>query len=188
MANIPLNFPELGNSTYTYVFVSFRLIDCRTHCIERFCDLFADSIPWLLWERWLLPASTALRTNRWEFACCSSYQSEVSSLQVSKTRTFLINFFSPNFSIKIGDTISLEVASAKELESVYYVVSARGNLLSSTIVPGDNQKIVAISLQATFDMVPNAQFVAYYISSDGNIVAGRIEIPVTGLNNFVSFL
>lgn len=34
-------------------------------------------------------------------------------------------------------------------------------------------------------MVPTAQFVVYYISSNGDIISGGVQISVSGLNNFV---
>lgn len=91
------------------------------------------------------------------------------------------------FSIKIDDTVSVEVSSANDLSSVYYLLSARGNLISSQTEQVANQKSVVITFPATFAMVPTAQFVAYYISSSGDIIAGRTEISVSGLNNFVRF-
>lgn len=100
----------------------------------------------------------------------------------------MISDFVFNFSSRIDDDISVEVSSVGDLSSVSYLLSARGNLILSQTERVANQNKVVISFKASFAMVPSAQFVVYYITSTGKIVAGNTEIPVSGLNNFVSFV
>lgn len=111
-------------------------------------------------------------------------KSRLSSISFNQKLNFCNSI--SNFSIKIDDIISLEVSSLNDLSSVFYVLSARGNLVLSETEAVANQKSVVISFPATFAMVPKAQFVVYYIKSTGDIIAGSAEISVSGLNNFVS--
>lgn len=89
------------------------------------------------------------------------------------------------FSPKIGDTISIEVTSVNDLSYVNYLLTSRSNLILSKKVDVGNKKSVTITFQASFGMVPTAQFVVYYITANGDIILGRTEISVSGLNNFV---
>lgn len=89
------------------------------------------------------------------------------------------------FSPKIGDDISIEITSVNNLTYVNYLVTARGNLVLSRKVEVGNKKSVTVILRATFGMVPTAKFVAYYISSNGDIIPGATQFSVKGLNNFV---
>ncbi|KAJ6633451.1 CD109 antigen [Pseudolycoriella hygida] len=85
----------------------------------------------------------------------------------------------------IKDVISVEVSSSNDLCAVNYLLTARGNLILSKTEYVAHTKSVVIDFRATFDMVPSARFVAYYITPKGNIVAGNVQISVKGLNNHV---
>lgn len=89
------------------------------------------------------------------------------------------------FSSKINDLISVEITSSKPLSSVNYLLSARGKLILSAQKDTPNKNSFTITFTATFDMVPRAKLVVYYLVSTGDIVSTNIEIPVTGLSNFV---
>ncbi|KAG4071650.1 hypothetical protein HA402_011804 [Bradysia odoriphaga] len=112
------------------------------------------------------------------------YQKAQPSQPTTDDRSLTVKLLSKD--IEIGDTISVEVSSANTLSSVYYLLSARGNLVLSQKVQVASQTSVVITFQASFDMVPTAQLVVYYISSAGDLIAGRTEITVNGLNNFVT--
>lgn len=68
------------------------------------------------------------------------------------------------------------------------MLSSRGKLILSATKTVPNKNSFTITFPATFDMVPTAKFVVYYILPSGDIVSTNINIPVTGLNNFVSKL
>lgn len=99
-------------------------------------------------------------------------------------KIFLIfNFF---FSAKLKDVISIEITSSKPLSSINYLLTSRGKLILSARKAIPNKNSFTITFTATFDMVPSAKLVIYYLVSNGDIVSTNIDIPVTGLNNFVS--
>lgn len=92
-------------------------------------------------------------------------------------------FFSS--SAKVNDVISIIIASPKPLTYINYLLSSRGRLISSAKKDVPNKDTFTITFTATFDMVPKAKFVAYYLLSTGEMVSTSIDVPVTGLNNFV---
>lgn len=89
------------------------------------------------------------------------------------------------FSAKITDQISVQISSSKPLSSINYLLSSRGKLILSARKDIPNKNSFTITFIATFDMVPKAKLVVYHLISSGDIVSTNIEIPVTGLNNFV---
>lgn len=91
------------------------------------------------------------------------------------------------FSAKINDQISVEITSSKPLASINYLLTSRGKLILSARKDIPNRNTFTITFTALFDMVPNAKLVVYYLQSNGDVVSTNIEVPVTGLNNFVNF-
>lgn len=86
---------------------------------------------------------------------------------------------------KVNDVISISITSPKPLSYINYLLSSRGKLISSARKNIPNQDTFTITFTATFEMVPSVKFVAYYALSTGEIVSTNIDVPVTGLNNFV---
>ncbi|XP_037049174.1 CD109 antigen-like [Bradysia coprophila] len=86
---------------------------------------------------------------------------------------------------KINDLLSVEITSAQPLTSLNYLLSSRGKLILSAKKDIPNKSSFTITFTATFDMVPSGTLVAYYITENGDVISTNIQIPVTGLNNFV---
>jgi len=96
-----------------------------------------------------------------------------------------LSLFNLSFSVKINDVISVEISSTKPLPYINCLLSSRGKLIFSARKSVTNLYAFRITFPATFDMVPSGKFIAYYLESDGDLVSTTVDIPVTGLNNFV---
>lgn len=90
------------------------------------------------------------------------------------------------FSAKIKDVVSIEITASKPISYVNYLLSSRGKLIASARKGVQNINKFRITFTATFDMVPSAKFLVYYLVPNGDIVSTTIDIPITGLNNFVN--
>ncbi|KAJ6642136.1 CD109 antigen [Pseudolycoriella hygida] len=86
---------------------------------------------------------------------------------------------------KVNDEISILISSPQPLSYINYLLTSRGKLISSVRDDVWNQDTFTIEFIATFEMVPSVKLVAYYLLSSGEVVSTNIDIPVTGLNNFV---
>ncbi|KAG4076804.1 hypothetical protein HA402_009150 [Bradysia odoriphaga] len=103
-------------------------------------------------------------------------------LNFKEARIILIDSF---LSAYINDLLSVEITSSQPLTSLNYLLSSRGKLILSAKKDIPNKSSFTITFTATFDMVPSGTLVAYYIAENGDVISTNIQVPVTGLNNFV---
>lgn len=68
---------------------------------------------------------------------------------------------------------------------VNYVLSSRGKLILSARKAVPNKNSFTFTFSATFDMVPKAKLVVYCVLPNGDVASTNIDVPVTGLNNYV---
>lgn len=86
---------------------------------------------------------------------------------------------------RINKDVVVEVQSTENMRYLSYQVLGRGDVIITNTVQIPNRKSHSITFLASFVMVPEAQFIAYFVR-DGQIVSDKIEINFDELQNFVS--
>lgn len=147
-------------------------------------SLSSGTIPGIFRDDWLLQQTES--SNIFRSICSRSHtnhENVIESHKIQNSKNF--NFFGLCFSAKVNDIISILINSPTPLSYVNYLVSSRGKLVLSARKDVPNKDTFTITFPATFDMVPSAKFVAYYVLPTGEMVSTSIDVPVIGLNNFV---
>lgn len=86
---------------------------------------------------------------------------------------------------RINKDVVVEVQSTENMRYLSYQVLGRGDVIITNTVQIPNRKSHSITFLASFVMVPEAQFIAYFVR-DGQIASDKIEINFDELQNFVS--
>lgn len=99
----------------------------------------------------------------------------------------IIKFY---FRPKLTQNIQINVQSTKEINEIsYHVLSAKGDVVASDTIEILSAKSSVFEITPTIDMVPKAEIVVYYITSDGEIISDSMEIEVDDeIKKFVSKL
>ncbi|KAL7026588.1 hypothetical protein ACKWTF_005089 [Chironomus riparius] len=66
---------------------------------------------------------------------------------------------------------SLEIISNVKINRINYLVFARNNIVSKGHIKGSNSKSLKFNFQPTFSMTPSAKIIAFYVTSDGEIIS-----------------
>lgn len=70
---------------------------------------------------------------------------------------------------------------------ITYVVVARGEILVSSMLPASSKNF-AFKFLPTFEMVPQAKLLVFYITKGGEIISDSVQLEFGGdLRNFVNF-
>lgn len=77
---------------------------------------------------------------------------------------------------KINETVNVEVFATEKLSHVSYTVIGRGAILKANSVQVSNKKNAVFSFKATFQMMPKAKLVVYYVREDGNMISDHLDI------------
>jgi hypothetical protein len=86
---------------------------------------------------------------------------------------------------RIGDQIKVSVKVTEKIESFFYLVFGRGELLVSGIQLVSSSTTI-FEFCSKFDMVPDICLIVYYIRPDGEVVSDFLDIQLKRkLNNFV---
>lgn len=92
-------------------------------------------------------------------------------------------------SLSINRAVDIEIACSTNLRLVNYIVFARGKLLLSSTLNAMKSKKFSFKFLPTFEMVPLARLLAYYITEKGEMISDSIQLEFSGdLKNFVSLI
>lgn len=99
----------------------------------------------------------------------------------------IIKFY---FRSKLTENIQINVQSTKEMNEIsYHVLSTKGDVVASGTIEIFSSKSIDFDFTPTYDMVPKARIVVFYITSNGEIISDSLEFEVDNeLRNFVSKL
>ncbi|XP_070508211.1 CD109 antigen-like [Chironomus tepperi] len=82
---------------------------------------------------------------------------------------------------------SLKIVSNVNINQVNYLIFARNKIVAKGQVKGSNTKCLKFDFQPTYSMTPSARIIAFYVTSDGEIVsASRVLSFDNLLSNFVN--
>lgn len=88
---------------------------------------------------------------------------------------------------KQSENVKIDVISTEALAQLTYQVLSQGNVVLSETVKVPNSKTFQIEFKATLAMVPNANVIVYYITSDGEIISDSLVLEFENeMKNFVS--
>lgn len=86
---------------------------------------------------------------------------------------------------RINKNITVEVVSREKIELLHYLVISHGRIRVANTVRIPQRKYQVVKFVVTIDLVPSANFIAYYFK-DGQIRAKRKEIKLEEYsNNFI---
>lgn len=102
-------------------------------------------------------------------------------------RILMLNTFT-SCSLSINHAVEIKVSGTNKLRQITYVVVARGELLLSSMIYGQNQKSFKFKFIPSIEMMPSAKLLIFYITSDGEIISDNVSIEFgDDLRNFVRF-
>jgi CD109 antigen len=91
-----------------------------------------------------------------------------------------------DFSLRVDRAVEIEVVGTEKLTMVTYVVAARGEVQLSSMLPASNSKRFSFKFLPSFDMIPQATLLVFYITSGGEIISDSVPLEFGGdLRNFV---
>lgn len=84
--------------------------------------------------------------------------------------------------------MKIEVQSTHDLSQLTLQIVAKGEVVVSKVVDGQNKKKHQIEFIPTLSMVPTANVIVYYITKDGEIISDSLKVEFGNeLRNFVRF-
>jgi CD109 antigen len=90
------------------------------------------------------------------------------------------------FSPTIQKEVAIEVLSTSDISSISYQIIGKGNLIEAKTVKFPNTRRYILNFKPKLSMIPTAQMVIYYLTSEGEIVSDKIEVQFENqLNNYV---
>lgn len=82
----------------------------------------------------------------------------------------------------------MTVVGTTKLSQITYVVTSSGALMLASTLFAPNTKTFKFKFLPTFDMVPSAKLLVFYITKDGEIISDSADLEFgDDLKNFVSF-
>lgn len=76
----------------------------------------------------------------------------------------------------LSENVPVEILSTKPITSLSYHILGRGSTIEGNTVNFESTEKYILNIKPSFMMIPKAQLVVYYLSSDGEIVSDRVEI------------
>jgi CD109 antigen len=99
----------------------------------------------------------------------------------------LINRHDFRYSIK--EDVLVEVYATEKLTRLTYNVMGRGVLTLAETFDVSNDHNTTFKFKGTFDMIPKADLLVYYVRPDGELISDKIKIKFSNqLRNFVRSL
>jgi CD109 antigen len=72
--------------------------------------------------------------------------------------------------------VRFQIGSMKKLTTLSFYVVGRGNILLSKTVSVDKKNVLVLEFETTFEMLPQATLVVFYVTEDGTIVSDHTEV------------
>lgn len=72
--------------------------------------------------------------------------------------------------------MAVQILSTKMISQLSYQIFGRGCSVEANTVKFESTKDYILNIKPSFLMIPKAQVVVYYLSTDGEIISDRIEI------------
>lgn len=72
--------------------------------------------------------------------------------------------------------VQVEILSTDEIDQISYEVLGRGNCVEAKTLHFPSTKRHVVEIQPSLMMIPKAQLVFNYVTSDGEIISERIEV------------
>lgn len=93
------------------------------------------------------------------------------------------------FSPILNEKVKIEVFATHTLQQLTYQVLGKGDVLLSGIFQVQNKTDFQFEFTPSLAMVPNANVIVYYITSDGEIISDSLQIEFGNeLKNYVSYM
>jgi CD109 antigen len=106
------------------------------------------------------------------------------TVKIQIPRIQLINRY--DFRYSINEDVLVEVYATEKLTSLAYNVMGRGVLTLADTFDVSNDHNTTFKFKGTFDMIPKADILVYYVRPDGELISDKIEIKFSNqLRNFV---
>lgn len=75
------------------------------------------------------------------------------------------------------------------MKSITYAIIARGAIVLSSMIPVSNYKKFSFKFPSSFEMVPQATLLVFYIADGGEIISDSVQLDFgDDLRNFVRIL
>lgn len=85
--------------------------------------------------------------------------------------------------------MSIDVIATEEMSQLTYQILGRGDVIISRTLQVPNSRNFNFRFLASFDMVPKASLVVYYIRPDGEMITDQLKIEFESeLQNFVRMM
>jgi hypothetical protein len=85
-------------------------------------------------------------------------------------------YFILNFSPSIDKKIEIEVLATEELSKISYDIIGQGTLILSNSINVMNGKSSSFNFFGTFNMLPKATLLVYYVRPSGDLISDRVVI------------
>jgi len=94
----------------------------------------------------------------------------------------------PDGEIPTSKSTTIEIVSTVEVERIDYVIFARNKLQAKGRIKNSKSKSYKFDLHPTFEMIPSAELIAFYVSDNEEIISDRKTLKFEKeLKNFVSY-
>jgi len=93
----------------------------------------------------------------------------------------------PSDSLSINNVSNIEIMSTATVDRLNYIIISRNKIASIGQLKAFKPKLFKLNLQPSIEMTPSAVIIAFYVTSDGEIISDRKYLNFDeNLKNFVS--